>query len=165
MNTKRIVFEERNFPENCIGCRICEIVCSFVHERAINPKKSRIHVVKYHRYGLSYPVVCLQCTFPKCAQSCPTGAIDRRDGMVQIDETKCIGCGTCASDCPIGAITMDADRKIAIKCDLCNGDPECVKKCPRKVLGISIADDDTTRSRLVYRKFKNKLIEWGLAAR
>jgi Fe-S-cluster-containing hydrogenase component 2 len=165
VKTKRIVFEERDFPENCIGCRICEIVCSFVHERAINPKKSRIHVIKHHRYGLSHPVVCLQCAFPKCAQDCPTGAIDRENGIVQIDETKCIGCGNCASDCPIGAITLDADKKIAVKCDVCNGHPECVKECPRKVLKVSIEKDDRTQNKLVYQKFKSRLVEWGLADR
>jgi Fe-S-cluster-containing hydrogenase component 2 len=32
--------------ETCAGCRTCELLCSFRHEKEINPELSRIKVVK-----------------------------------------------------------------------------------------------------------------------
>ena len=38
-----------------------------------------------------------------CAAECPVGAISEGDGKYVIDPEKCISCGTCAGDCPMGA--------------------------------------------------------------
>ena len=38
-----------------------------------------------------------------CAQECPVGAISGGDGKYVIDPDKCISCGTCAGTCPVGA--------------------------------------------------------------
>ena len=43
-----------------------------------------------------------------CASECPVGAISQGDTQFQIDESACIECGNCASHCPTGAITMVA---------------------------------------------------------
>ena len=53
---------------------------------------------------------------------------------VMIDEDKCTACMRCVAVCPYGVITIDPVKKVALKCDLCGGDPECVKHCPDKVL-------------------------------
>ena len=42
-----------------------------------------------------------------CASMCPVGAIDMKCGKAQINNKKCIKCGTCASICPVGAIDND----------------------------------------------------------
>lgn len=42
-----------------------------------------------------------------CASLCPVGAITMVDGKSQIDESKCIKCGTCESVCPVGAIKIE----------------------------------------------------------
>jgi Fe-S-cluster-containing hydrogenase component 2 len=46
-----------------------------------------------------------------------------------VDTDLCIGCGMCSIACPLGGITVDADAGHAVKCDLCGGDPLCVKFC------------------------------------
>ena len=38
-----------------------------------------------------------------CAENCPVGAISKVDGKYVIDEEKCIECGTCAGVCPMEA--------------------------------------------------------------
>ena len=39
-----------------------------------------------------------------CAGECPVGAISQVDGKYEIDANSCIDCGTCAGVCPTGAI-------------------------------------------------------------
>ena len=39
-----------------------------------------------------------------CAGECPVGAISQGDGKYEIDANSCIDCGTCAGVCPTGAI-------------------------------------------------------------
>ena len=40
-----------------------------------------------------------------CASECPVGAISAGDGKYVIDADTCIDCGTCAATCPTGAIS------------------------------------------------------------
>ncbi len=50
-----------------------------------------------------------------------------QNGVVLVDEEKCTACGTCERSCPFEVIRI---REVAKKCDLCGGDPVCVKFCP-----------------------------------
>jgi Fe-S-cluster-containing hydrogenase component 2 len=120
------------FPDRCTGCRICESVCSLFNDRAVRPFRSRVKVVKL-RDGLSnMPVLCLQCLKAPCAERCPAKAISRRGDALVIDREACIGCGVCVTACPFGAITMVDGEPL--KCELCGGDPVCVKYCAAKAL-------------------------------
>jgi len=38
--------------------------------------------------------------------------------------------------CPFGAIYVHEDYDLPIICDMCGGDPECVKKCPTGALRL-----------------------------
>ena len=67
---------------------------------------------------------------------CPVGAISRNETLnrVEVDYDVCIGCRTCVSVCPFGAMNYNVnDRKVA-KCDLCDGDPQCVRFCEVKAV-------------------------------
>ena len=44
-----------------------------------------------------------------CAENCPVGAISMGEGQFVIDPEKCISCGLCASVCPVGAPAPDAN--------------------------------------------------------
>ena len=42
-----------------------------------------------------------------CAANCPIDAISLRDGVYTVDEGMCIDCGACDASCPVDAITLD----------------------------------------------------------
>jgi Fe-S-cluster-containing hydrogenase component 2 len=81
--------------------------------------------------GLYIPMSSQQCQDAPCMVGCPVGAISRNDeeNRVEVDYDVCIGCRTCVSVCPFGAMNFNTiDRKV-VKCDLCDGDPQCVRFC------------------------------------
>ena len=70
-----------------------------------------------------------------CVQSCISGALTKgEDGIVRIDQKKCVGCLTCVLVCPYGAVLPSPEGHAAMKCQLCTdnrmGEPNCVKHCP-----------------------------------
>jgi len=48
---------------------------------------------------------------------------------VVVDYDICIGCRICVAACPFGAIGFDILANKVIKCDFCDGDPQCVRFC------------------------------------
>jgi Fe-S-cluster-containing hydrogenase component 2 len=128
--------------DKCTGCRTCELACSWVHEGVFNPLKSRISVVSWRKEGIDIPMVCQQCDTPLCRDVCPTGAISRdpETWAMVVDETKCIGCRMCIMACPFGGLSLHPEKNVVVKCDLCGGDPACVKYCPVGALQYIEAD-------------------------
>ncbi len=71
------------FEELCNGCRLCELMCSFINEKEFNPRKSRIRIAKIEGEGIDIPIV--DCSvddcpkkengIPECVRICPTGAL------------------------------------------------------------------------------------------
>ena len=124
-------------PEQCSGCRICELVCAIKHFGVNNPKKSAIKVLTIYPHPVvRMPIVCSQCKVLTCAQVCPVDALQRSDGVMQLDKENCISCYKCVDACPFGAIYVHEDYDLPIICDMCGGDPECVKKCPTGALRL-----------------------------
>lgn len=119
--------------EKCSGCGLCAIVCSFDKQRIFNPFKGWVRVYRYLEKNLALPAVCEECENSPCIDACPTKAIERVDGIVKINEDKCIGCRLCFVSCPHGAIFMDKTKRVATKCTLCDGKPLCARVCPRDV--------------------------------
>ncbi len=117
--------------EKCSGCRVCEMICSAVKYQVINPFRSRIKIIKWEIEGEGFPMVCAQCVSAPCQASCLVGAISKDEKLrrTQIDYDKCIGCRMCIIACPFGVVVFDSMSNSVIKCDLCDGDPQCVKHC------------------------------------
>ncbi len=119
--------------QNCTGCRACEVACSFKHHQEFNPAKSNIHVSIYAEEASFVPLTCTQCAIPKCKEVCPTGALQKSEfagaPVIKVIEEKCVGCKMCMLACPFGCITVHTNG-CAHKCDLCEGEPECVIRTP-----------------------------------
>jgi len=116
----------------CQGCRFCEIICSLVHSKEeVNPRRSRIRVHEDLINKAFMPVVCKQCTKALCIEACPCDAIHQDPGLrvPVIEPAECTSCMACLEACPFGAIFYDEQEKLPLVCDLCGGDPECVKFC------------------------------------
>ena len=128
--------------EKCAGCSICEAVCALSHEGVVSPQFARLRIVDYYLEGHRIEgYVCNQCSSPECLHACPTQAlyVDKKTGATVIDSEKCDGCQKCTVACPQypnTPIYYDAARNICFKCDLCGGNPLCVKFCPEAALSF-----------------------------
>ncbi len=114
----------------CSGCRKCEIECSLFHENRIWPDVSMIRVFMLTP-GLEFPHLCAQCEYYPCVKSCFARAlsVSRKTGAVLVNKEICTGCGRCIKACPGGIPHMHPRDKHVVICDLCDGDPKCVKVC------------------------------------
>ncbi|MBI4300504.1 MAG: 4Fe-4S dicluster domain-containing protein [Chloroflexi bacterium] len=87
---------------------------------------------------------CNHCKDPACLASCPVDAITKRaqDGVVLIDQDKCIGCRYCEWACPYGAPKYNASTKKVEKCTFCMQrvdkglQPACVTTCVGRALSM-----------------------------
>ena len=124
-------FAER---QNCTGCRSCEFACSLFHTGTIRPALSRIYITKYKDI-VDVPVMCWHCDDAPCIKACPTTpnslTKDPKTNGIVLNTKTCLGakCMKCAEACPPKYIRGNADTGQPLICDLCNGDPQCVKAC------------------------------------
>lgn len=144
-------------PKKCLGCRTCEIVCSYGKAGgSFNPKSAAVSVMIYDEAAISVPVMCEQCEKASCAAVCPVGAMRRESsGRVVCDEQKCIVCKMCISACPLGNVTVSPVTRAIVKCDECGGDPQCAKYCPTGCLVYAEESDSLGRKKAVADALKN----------
>lgn len=132
--------------KRCIGCHGCEVHCKAVKELPVGPflceidHKAVPSVKGFPKTEFTFRS-CYHCDNPLCVPICPTDAmIKRADGIVYIDQEKCIGCMACASACPWTIPEMNPDTRKAVKCDYCMDrvdaglKPACVTKCTTHAL-------------------------------
>lgn len=121
----------------CSGCRICEIACSLFHEKRIWPEASRIRVFMLVP-GVEFPHFCVQCEDYPCVGACPFNAlsVSRETGAVLVKKDVCVGCGKCIEACPGKVPHMHPKENRILICDLCGGDPQCVKVCQEGLWGV-----------------------------
>jgi molybdopterin-containing oxidoreductase family iron-sulfur binding subunit len=101
----------------CIGCNACVVACktenvlpegafftrTFVAEVGTFPKVKRVYI----------PTLCNHCEDAPCESACPSGATyTRSDGIVMVDQDKCIGCNACAVACPYDARTQFSKQQL-----------------------------------------------------
>ncbi len=56
-------------PENCRGCRRCEVACSWHDPGPLNPRLAGIHVMRLDAGRRDYPVINMECTERFCGKS------------------------------------------------------------------------------------------------
>ncbi|RMF39290.1 MAG: 4Fe-4S dicluster domain-containing protein [Alphaproteobacteria bacterium] len=170
--------------DTCVGCHACAVACkewntqgygvplsdqdpygaepsgtwlNRVHSYEVRPQSGPAQIVHF-------PRSCLHCEDAPCVTVCPTGASYKRveDGIVLVDETRCMGCGICAWACPYGARELDEAAGVMKKCTLCvdriynenlpeeDRVPACVRTCPAGARHFGdLSDPDSDVSRLV----------------
>lgn len=81
--------------------------------------------------GVEIPHLCFQCEDYFCVEACPVEAlsVSSQTGAVKVDASKCTACGLCIEACPGRVPHIHPERKHILICDLCDGDPKCVKAC------------------------------------
>jgi carbon-monoxide dehydrogenase iron sulfur subunit len=154
---KRIVAD----PRKCLACRACEFACALAHAQSedlleaifVEGAKPRIYIESAG--GLSVPLQCRHCEDAPCVRVCPSGALSRPSeaGPVLADQEKCIGCAFCVQACPFGVVSLGAQGKVVIKCDLCirrqaaGLQPACVAACPVGALSLEEVAENAKRAR------------------
>ena len=172
----------------CVGCHACAVNCKEWNTGGhmapltdLNPYGkgqsgvwfNRVHSCEVDRDGgeanmtVHFPRSCLHCEDAACVTVCPTGASFKRaaDGIVLVDESKCIGCKLCSWACPYGAREFDEDQGVMKKCTLCidriynenleevDRVPACVSACPAGARHFGdLGDRNSEVSRLVAQR-------------
>ncbi len=137
-------------PEKCTSCRLCELACSQRNDGTFRPTWSRIDVTIKVDEAFYFPRVCFQCEDSPCVDVCPTSALyrDEKTGAVVLEQSLCNECRMCEVGCPYGVIQC-RDGK-ARKCELCGGDPECVRFCSPGALRYESGDTWPQAARQAY---------------
>jgi len=138
--------------KHCTGCALCERACSIHHEKGVyRPALSRIHVVR-HKSIVEIPMICWHCEDAPCVEACPVTpkkaiAKNKETNIIAFtDENLCLGatCNLCIEACPARYLRRHPDTARPLFCDLCGGDPRCVRAC-EKMAGNDLTPALTTK--------------------
>ncbi len=148
----------------CIGCHACTVACKSEHDVPVGVNRTH---VKYIEKGVFPNTVrefsvhrCNHCENAPCVTICPTAALyQRADGIVDFDNSRCIGCKSCMQACPYDALYIDPDTRTSAKCNYCahridrGYEPACVVICPvEAIVSGDLDDPDSRLSRLISRE-------------
>ena len=98
--------------DKCVGCDSCTVACKSENR---TPPGISYNVVLEQEIGtypntrqVNVPRPCMQCDDPPCVAVCPVSATYKGDdGIVVINDDRCIGCRYCITACPYGARAFD----------------------------------------------------------
>ena len=161
----------------CINCKACEAACKEENQIALSEDSYRIWVGVKEAEGefpnisiLSqtyYPSQCQQCDNAPCQTVCPTSATYYdENGVVRVDEKKCILCSYCIAACPYDARYIDHETLTVDKCDFCASRLEqghtttaCQATCPTKVRIFGDLDDPNSEISKVLREREHRVVK------
>jgi molybdopterin-containing oxidoreductase family iron-sulfur binding subunit len=157
----------------CDGCGKCTKACAKSHFIPADREFIRVFSMEDASSGSPYwlPRPCFHCDNPPCTRVCPVGAtFKRQDGIVLIDNERCIGCRFCMAACPYSARSFNWSRPdnppaavargyspewgyprrvgTAEKCDFCadmasEGKlPHCAAQCPMSAIWFGDENED-----------------------
>jgi len=156
----------------CKNAKKCINACDKHHNLTPDRPYIKVLEMKDNKKSSPYwmPKKCFHCDNPPCVKVCPVGATYKRtDGIVLIDNERCIGCRFCMAACPYSArvfnwgvppnensdISYSPETSVpskigtVAKCDFCpdmlrKGKlPHCVPACPNGVIYFGNELDDT----------------------
>src|SRR5687767_509207 len=145
----------------CIGCHACTIACKAEHQIPVGVNRCWVKTVEKGTFPdtrrFFFPVLCNQCVEAPCVRICPTNALyKRRDGIVDLNGSACIGCRACMEACPYDQLFIDPNTHTAEKCNFCANRvenkllPACVSVCPTECRILGDLDDPASEvSRIV----------------
>jgi formate dehydrogenase iron-sulfur subunit len=181
---------------SCSGCKACEVACiawnnlappiakaedlkkaGFSFQSAPDLAPNLFMLMKFQEgeteKGLTWFITkkqCMHCSNPGCLTACPSpgAVIQYGNGVVDFDQSKCIGCGMCRIGCPFDIPRYDSNKH-PFKCNFCldrvaNGlVPACAKTCSVNALHFGLRSDMMERgakivARLKARGFDNAML-------
>ncbi len=147
----------------CVVCRNCEYACAFRQAGDFDRENSNIRVEYYDDVKICFPMTCLHCDDTWCLEVCPAAAIHRNKttGAVEINSERCVGCKMCVLSCPFGNIYFDQEHQVSRKCDMCQGEPNCVKFCISGALQYTTIETSYQNNREIFQRFVRSLQDKG----
>ncbi len=147
----------------CNGCKACVVACKSKNQLPVGINWRRVteygggnwvpdpddptRLLPNNIYAYAVSVACNHCARPICQEVCPAAAITKRDdGVVLIDQSRCIGCRYCAWACPYGAPQFNESAGVMTKCNFCEDllaqgqNPVCVDACVMRALEFGELD-------------------------
>ncbi|MFZ9924862.1 MAG: 4Fe-4S dicluster domain-containing protein [Ilumatobacteraceae bacterium] len=142
--------------DTCIGCHACTIACKSEHDVPLGVNRTWVKYIEKGTFPDSrrfYSVNrCNHCEDAPCVSICPTTALYHRgDGIVDFDDSNCIGCKSCMNACPYDALYINPETQTAHKCNFCSHrvelslEPSCVVVCPTQSIIAGDLDDPTSK--------------------
>ncbi len=175
----------------CRNAGKCTENCQKGHDLAADQDWMKILLMKDSEETDPYwfPKPCFHCDNPPCVKVCPVDATYKRnDGIVLVDNERCIGCKFCMSACPYSARVFnwednpeyDISDKIYSpetsvpakvgtigKCDFCpdlsrEGKlPHCATGCPMGAIYFGDANEDAVSNGTETVRFRQLLADRG----
>lgn len=126
----------------CIGCQSCTVSCAIENQTPQGEFRTTVNQYQVRRENsdvvtnVLLPRLCNHCDNPPCVPVCPVQAtFQREDGIVVIDNQRCVGCAYCVQACPYDARFINHETQTADKCTFCVHRleagllPACVESC------------------------------------
>lgn len=160
----------------CKNLKKCQSSCDHMHQIHSGQNWLKIYPMQDADNTAPYwqPTACMHCDEPPCVKVCPVDAtFKRKDGIVLIDNERCVGCRFCMAACPYSSRVFNwqptdakADSTLLNqpyspetsvpqkmgtvgKCDFCPDQyregklPHCVQACPNGVFFFGDMNEDS----------------------